>query len=114
PNIFNYQTINSYMMPVYNPDGSFGWANPNWLVPSASSNNLAAVYSLNGYDLTHNDFLNFHLSGTQKLDDFVKGLAVKADVSYSYGNTSSRQLKREAGQIPTYRYDPTDASYAPK
>src|SRR3546814_351981 len=31
--LFRYEYANPYIMPVYNPDGSFGYANPNRMIP---------------------------------------------------------------------------------
>ena len=114
PTVFRYDYNNPYMMPVYNPDGSFGYGNPNRMQPPAAANNMAAVFALDGYDAAINDFMNLHLSGTQKLDDFVEGLSLKGDIAYSFANTSDRQVKREASQIPTYWYNPEDNTYHPK
>src|SRR3546814_3914534 len=71
--LFRYEYANPYIMPVYNPDGSFGYANPNRMIPPNESNNIAAVYSLGGYTKSLNDFLNVHISGTQLLDALTPG-----------------------------------------
>lgn len=112
--IFRYDYASPYMMPIYNPDGSFGWGNPNRMLPPASANNVAAVYALGGYTKNLNDFMNFHLAGTQKLDDITKGLSVEADVAYSFANTGERTLTRYATSIPTYWYNSDDKTYHPR
>src|SRR3546814_4279506 len=88
-------------MPVYNPDGSFGYANPNRMIPPNESNNIAAVYSLGGYTKSLNDFLNVHISGTQLLDALTPGLSVKAEMAYSNATTASRSMTRYQTDIPT-------------
>src|SRR5699024_3047940 len=112
--IFRYDYASPYMMPIYNPDGSFGWGNPNRMIPPGSANNVAAVYSLGGYTRTLNDFMNIHLSGTQMLDDVTQGLSVKAEVAYSFANTGTRTMTRYATSIPTYWYNSEDKTYHPR
>jgi TonB-linked SusC/RagA family outer membrane protein len=114
PNIFRYDYASPYMMPVYNPDGSFGWGNPKWMVPPAAANNFAAVYALGGYTTSVNDFVNIRLQGTQKLDDLVKGLSLRSVVGYSFGNNSSTTLVRHATTIPSYFYNAATGVYTPK
>jgi TonB-linked SusC/RagA family outer membrane protein len=114
PTIFRYDYANPYMMPVYNPDGSFGWGNANRMLPPASANNVAAVYALGGYTRDLNDFMNIHLSGIQKLDDLTPGLSVNADIAYSFTNTATRTLTRYATSIPTYWYNSKDKTYHPR
>lgn len=114
PSIFRYDYASPYMMPVYNPDGSFGWGNPNRMLPPASANNIAAVYSLGGYTRNLNDFMNFHLSGTQMLDDITRGLSVTAEMAYSFANTAERTMTRYATSIPTYWYNSEDKTYHPR
>lgn len=112
--LFRYEYAAPFIMPVYNPDGSFGYANPNIMVPPNGSNNMAAVFALGGYTKTLNDFMNIHLSGEQKLDDIVEGLSLKGSLAYSFANTATRTLTRYQSSIPTYWYNPEDKSYHPR
>lgn len=112
--LFRYEFAAPFIMPVYNPDGSFGYANPNWMVPPNKSNNMAAVYSLGGHTKTLNDFMDIHLSGDQKLDVVLSGLSAKASVAYSFTNIATRTLTRYQTSIPSYWYNPLDHSYLPR
>lgn len=114
PTIFRYDYAAPFMMPIYNPDGSFGSGNPNVMLPPATSNNVAAVYALGGYTKELNDFMNFHISGTQKLDDITPGLSAEAEMAYSFANTAERTMTRYAVQIPTYWYNAVDDTYHPR
>ncbi len=114
PTIFRYDYAAPFMMPIYNPDGSFGSGNPNVKLPPPTSNNVAAVYSLGGYTKQLNDFMNFHLTGTQALDDITQGLSVEAEIAYSFANTAERTMTRYAVQIPTYWYNSKNGTYHPR
>jgi TonB-linked SusC/RagA family outer membrane protein len=110
---FEYEYLNPYIYPVYNPDGSFGYANPNWGNPRDETNNMAGLMALGGYKRDMNDFMDVHLSGVQKLDDIAEGLSIKGEVAYSFANTAKRQLLRSQ-QFPSFYYDPSDGSYTPR
>jgi TonB-linked SusC/RagA family outer membrane protein len=38
--VFNYESLTPYIYNIYNPDGSFGYANPNGTQPSGGVNNI--------------------------------------------------------------------------
>lgn len=107
-----YEYVNPYAYPLYNPDGSFGFANRAFFEPRDKVNNLGAVASLSGYNRDYNNFFSTNFTGEQKLDALTKGLSFKGVFSYSGNNTSRRTLSR--GSIPSFYYNPADGSYTPK
>lgn len=110
--LFKYDYVRPYAYPVYNPDGSFGFANPNLFQPSTNYNNVAAQMALQGYHRSFNNFINMSLVGNQQLNMLLPGLAAKVSVTYSYANNAERLMDRNG--IPTYYYNPEDGSYTPR
>jgi len=111
-NLFKYDYVRPYGYPVYNPDGSFGFASPSLFQPANNYQNPAALTALGGYNRTFNNFMNAGLTVNQKLDALTKGLSIKGAATYSYANTASRSQSR-AG-IPSYYYNPANGSYTPR
>lgn len=111
--VYEFEYLNPFMYPVYNPDGSFGYANPEWATPRDQTNNMAGLVALGGYKRDLNDFMDVHLSGDQKLDDLTQGLSLKGEAAYSFDNTATRQLLRSQ-QFPSFYYNPADESYTPR
>ncbi len=107
-----YEYVNSYAYPVYNPDGSFGFANPAVFSPRDGMNSVAAIVALSGYNRNFNNFLSSNFSAVQKLDAITKGLSLKGLFAYSNNNSARRTLSR--GAIPSFYYNPVDGSYTPK
>jgi len=108
----HYEYANQYAYPLYNPDGSFGYANPAVFQPRDGLNNLAAISSLSGYSREFNNFISANFSANQKLDRITRGLSVKGVFSYSMNNTATRSLSR--GAIPSFYYNPANSTYTPK
>lgn len=103
--IYRFGDLNPYIYPIYNPNGTYGYANPQRIVPTGRENNIVGLVALGGYRRDLNDFLDIHLSGRQKLDAFTPGLALKASVAFSFANTASRNLFR-GQEFPSFYYNP--------
>ncbi len=110
--MFKYDYVRPNGYPVYNPDGSFGFANSSVFQPRDNVNNPAALVALGGYRRSFNNFMNLGLTATQQLGMLLRGLSAKASVTYSYANNSERWQDRVG--IPSYFYNPVDGSYTPR
>lgn len=111
-NLFKWEYVRPFGYPVYNPDGSFGFASRLLYQPRDNYNNPAALTSLGGYSRDFNPFMNIGITATQHLDALIKGLTAKASATYSYANLSNRTQTRSG--IPSYYYNPADGSYTPR
>jgi TonB-linked SusC/RagA family outer membrane protein len=111
--MYNYEYLNPYMYPIYNPNGTFGYANPQRIVPHNRENNMVGLVALGGYRKNLNDFLNLHVTGTQDLKAVTPGLSIKASALFSFANTATRDLFRAQG-FPSFYYNPQDSSYTPR
>lgn len=110
--VARYGMLNAYMYPVYNPDGSYGYANPNRIVPTNSSNNIVGRIAYGGYTRVRENLLNFNLAGTQKLDVITQGLSLRGSLSARNVHASQRQMTRR--DFPSFFYNPEDGSYTPR
>ena len=110
--VTRFEFLTPYMYPIYNPDGSWGYANPNRMVPFGLSNNIIGRIAHGGYTRTRQNLLNFNLAGTQRLDALIEGLAARGAVSLSNTNSSQRQIIRR--DFPSFYYNPEDGSYTPR
>jgi TonB-linked SusC/RagA family outer membrane protein len=107
-----YEYVQPYAYPLYNPDGSFGFPNPAVFTPRDNMNSVGAIVGLSGYNRSFNNFLSANFSANQKLDAITKGLSVKALFAYSNNNTASRSMTR--GEVPSFYYNPATGTYTPK
>lgn len=107
-----YEYVQPYAYPLYNPDGSFGFPNPAVFTPRDQMNSVGAIVGLAGYNRSFNNFLSANFSANQKLDVITKGLSVKALFAYSNNNTANRSMLR--GEVPSFYYNPTTGTYTPK
>lgn len=110
--IFNYEFLNPYLYPIYNPDGSFGYTSPQRPAPSNGSNNIIGRITYGGYTRVRQNLLNGNLSAIQKLDVVTKGLSLRGSLSFTGSNSTQRQLIRRI--FPSFYYNPTDNSYIPR
>lgn len=111
--LYEYGHLNPFMYPVYNPDGSFGYANPFRMTPIGHENNVAGIVALAGYKRNYNDFMDIHLSGIQQLDIITSGLSARGEIAFSYANTASRTISRSQ-EFPSYWFNPEDSTYLPR
>jgi TonB-linked SusC/RagA family outer membrane protein len=107
--IYNYEGLTPFVYPIYNPDGSFGFAEPSRAV---NANNVVGRIVLGGYERYRKNLLNLNVSGIQKLDVLTKGLSAKVLVSISNTNTASRTLNR--ANFPSFYYNPKTDTYTPR
>lgn len=107
-----YEYVQPYAYPLYNPDGSFGFPNPAVFAPRDGMNSVGAIVGLAGYNRNFNNFLSANFSANQKLDAITKGLSAKALFAYSNNNTASRSMTR--GEVPSFYYNPVTGTYTPK
>ena len=107
-----YEYVQPYAYPLYNPDGSFGFSNPAVFTPRDNMNSVGAIVGLAGYNRSFNNFLSANFSANQKLDAITKGLSVKALFAYSNNNTAGRSMTR--GEVPSFYYNPATGTYTPK
>jgi TonB-linked SusC/RagA family outer membrane protein len=110
--MFKYDYVRPNGYPVYNPDGSFGFANSAQFQPRDNFNNPAALVALGGYRRSFNNFINLGLIANQQLGMLIRGLAAKVSVTYSYANNAERWQDRVG--IPSYFYNPADGTYTPR
>jgi TonB-linked SusC/RagA family outer membrane protein len=109
-----YEYVNQYAYPLYNPDGSFGYGNPNHFQPRDALNNIGAIVSLGGYNRNFNNFINTKFTIAQDLSGITKGLSIKGILAYSNNNDAKRSLTRDLTKIASYYYNPVDGSYTPR
>lgn len=110
--LFQYDYVRPFGYPVYNPNGSFGYADPSKFEPSYKTNNVAALLALGGYTRDYNNFMNAGLTVNHKLDMLIPGLSAKAMATYSFANTANRSLSRSG--IPAYYYNGVNDTYIPR
>jgi len=108
--VFNWESLSPSAYPIYNPDGSYGTANPN--SPQAGTNNIVGRLRYGGYNLARENYLNFNFTTIKKLDEITKGLSARASISASNENTSNRTMSRS--NFPSFYYNATDDTYTPR
>lgn len=108
--IYNFESLKPFSYPIYNPDGSYGFANPNLMPPG--SNNIVGRIAYGGYTRQLQNLINGAISGTQKLDAIIPGLELKALISIVNSNSATRSTSRE--DFPSYYYDPKTDTYTPR
>ncbi|QKJ28782.1 TonB-dependent receptor [Mucilaginibacter mali] len=107
--VFNFESLTPYSYPIYNPDGSFGAANPNKPAPS---NNIIGRLTYGGYSRVKQNLLNVNLSAIEKMDYITKGLSAKLTASVSNSEASTRTTSR--ANFPSFYYDPVAGTYTPR
>ncbi|MES2276424.1 MAG: TonB-dependent receptor [Bacteroidota bacterium] len=107
--VFNFESLTPYSYPIYNPDGSFGAANPNKAAPS---NNIIGRMTYGGYTRVKQNLLNVNISAVEKMDYIVKGLQAKVTLSASNSEASTRGTSRT--NFPSFYYDPVANTYTPR
>lgn len=110
--VFNYESLNPYIYNIYNPDGSFGYTNPNATQPSGGVNNIIGRLTYGGYTRQRRNLLNLNVSGIQKLDAITKGLEARVTVSIANSTSATRSLNRT--NFPSFYFDPIANTYTPR
>lgn len=110
--IYNFESLKPFSYPIYNPDGSFGYANPNLLPPAGQSNNIMGRIYYGGYTREHQNLINGSISGTQRLSAWIPGLELRALLSVVNSNTSTRSINRD--DFPSYYYNSETGVYTPR
>ena len=102
--VYEYEYLNPYIYPIYNPDGSFGFAPSGTPV---ANNNVVGRLTYGGYDRARQNLLSFNASAIQKLDVLTPGLQAKVEVSITNRTTATSSLGRvgNASDFPSYYYD---------
>jgi TonB-linked SusC/RagA family outer membrane protein len=108
--VYNYESLNPYSYPIYNPNGSYGFASPNSTQPTA--NNIIGRIALSGYQRVLTNLLTLNVSATQKLDFITSGLQAKILANVTNGESSTQSLIRT--NFPSYYYDPVTNTYTPR
>lgn len=103
-----------YNYPIYNPDGSLGYSVWQRTATGRNKNNLIGRLMYNGYTRNFANNINLVTSANQKLDFLVKGLSVKAVLSYRnlYGYERSMQRPIDGSGFVSYVYDPGTDTYS--
>jgi TonB-linked SusC/RagA family outer membrane protein len=107
--VFNYESLTPYIYNIYNPDGSFGYANPNGTQPSGGVNNIIGRLTYGGYSRQRRNLLNLNVSGIQRLDAITKGLEARVTVSIANSTSASRSLNRT--NFPSFYYNSVANTY---
>ncbi|MDF3076812.1 MAG: hypothetical protein K0S09_701 [Sphingobacteriaceae bacterium] len=107
--IYNYEGLTPFVYPIYNPNGSFGFTDPNRPQPG---NNVVGRISTGGYDRERQNIMSLNGSVIQKLDFLTKGLSAKAMVSLSNSNKATRS--QTVSNFPSFYYNPTTGTYTPR
>lgn len=110
--VFNFESLTPYIYPIHNPDGSYGYANPNAAQPNGSANNIIGRLTYGGYSRQRNNLLDINVSGIQKLDAITKGLEARVTVSIANSTSTTRSLSRT--NFPSFYYDPINNTYTPR
>lgn len=108
--VYNYEYLNPYFYPIKNPDGSFGFSDPNRISPE--NNNIVGRMTYGGYTRFYQNLLNLDLSAVQKLDVLTKGLSVRGSISSTGSNSSKRELVRQL--FPSFFYNSATGIYLPR
>ncbi|MGC4232984.1 MAG: TonB-dependent receptor [Niabella sp.] len=107
--IYHFESLQPFVYPIYNPDGTFGAANSS-MYPPNSPNIIGRIY-YGGYTRQLQNLLNGAISATQKLDAVLPGLELRALVSVVNGNTATRTILRN--EFPSYFYNSETGVYTP-
>ena len=110
--IYNFESLKPFGYPIYNPDGSFGYADLNLMPPAGLSNNIVGRIAYGGYSRQLQNLINGAVSGTQKLDAITPGLELRALLSVVNSNSATRTIQRD--DFPSYYYDPQTDTYTPR
>ncbi len=122
----SFFTLAPFAYPIYNPNGTFGYSNwaksPGTGGTSYDVNNVIGRLTYLGYTRTFENNMNLVATANQKLDFLTKGLALKGTLSYasSFGDPSSgsansnNTVSMSGGDFPSFIYDPTSGTYAPR
>ena len=96
-------SINSWLYPVYNEDGSFGGRTGN------ASTNPVALLKWGGYSRTFTNNVTGNASIEQKLDFITPGLKIKGLLAVTNTWSFYRSLTRNT--FLEYQYDPSTKTY---
>lgn len=110
--VYNYESLNPYIYNIYNPDGSYGYSNPNRMQPAGLVNNIIGRIAYGGYQRVYQNLLNLNISGTQKLDFITPGLQTKVLVSVTNTTSATKGLIRT--NFPSFYYNPVTGIYTPR
>jgi TonB-linked SusC/RagA family outer membrane protein len=105
--IYNYGTLTPFVYPIYNPNGTYGFTNPNFVAPGG--NNIIGRLAYGGYNRALANLININASAVQNLDKLTKGLMFKINLSASNSESSTSTLTRT--NFPSYFYNSDNNTY---
>jgi TonB-linked SusC/RagA family outer membrane protein len=100
-----------FVMPMTNPDGSYGYASQSW--GNGYANPITRLAN-GGYKRNFNNNFNIVVGADQKLDFITKGLSTKVNVSYASNINEHRNLTRDVGSLPVFYYNSAANTYTIK
>ncbi|MVT08790.1 SusC/RagA family TonB-linked outer membrane protein [Chitinophaga tropicalis] len=106
-----FRAFAPFVMPLRNPDGSYGYANQTW--GNGYANPITRLAN-GGYIRNFKNNFNIVIGADQKLDFITNGLSAKFNVSYATNINENRNLTRDLGSLPVFYYNPENNTYTPR
>lgn len=106
-----FRAFAPFVMPLRNPDGSYGYANQTWA--NGYANPITRLAN-GGYKRNFNNNFNIVIGADQKLDFITQGLSAKLNVSYASNINETRNLTRDVNALPVFFYNSDNDAYTIK
>jgi len=100
-----------FVMPLTNPDGTYGYANQSW--GNGYANPITRIAN-GGYRRTFRNNFNIIVGADQKLDFVTQGLSAKVNVSYASNINERRWIFRDVNLLPVFFYNSFNDTYSIK
>nr|WP_294897992.1 TonB-dependent receptor [uncultured Pedobacter sp.] len=108
--VMSYGWLRPSVYPIYNPDGSFGFTNPNGVAPAL--NNIIGRLKYGGFTVKRDNYINFNFAVNKTWNKLLKGFSTRVSIASSNSNRAVRSVSR--ADFPSFYYNPVDQSYTPR
>jgi TonB-linked SusC/RagA family outer membrane protein len=109
--LVTFRALPPFVMPVNNPDGSYGYASQTWA--NGFANPITRMAN-GGYNRNFNNNFNILVGANQKLNFITSGLTANVNVSYASNINEHRNINRDLNALPVFFYNSVSDSYTIK
>jgi len=106
-----FRMLSPFVMPVTNPNGSYGYANQTW--GNGYANPITRMAN-GGYKRNFNNNFNIIIGADQKLEFITRGLSAKLNISYASNINEHRNVTRDVNALPVFYYNSANQTYTIK
>lgn len=106
-----FRALSPFVMPLRNPNGSYGYANQTW--GNGWANPIDRMAN-GGYKRNFNNNFNIIVGADQKLDFITSGLSAKVNISYASNINEHRNILRDVASLPVFYYNSAANTYTIK